>query len=853
MLPGSAYWIPPFVSGLMSASLALYVWQRRMVPAAKVLSGILWCATFWCLGYAVELQSATLAQQLLWSRVELLGSSGIGVFVLLLVLDYAGRRFPRRAIAALFVVPVLAQAAVWTDPSFHLYWRKVWLDTSGPVPMLGYVNGPAFWLDVVYSWSLCLAAASLLVWQIVHPGNRPRRQSAGFLFALMLPWATGIESVLDSTPVPHLDLTPCALAVTACVVSWELFLFRFHGIAPVAWQTVAQNMGDSLIVLTRDGWIVDLNRAAEKTLLLRREDVVGRAAAEAFAFYPELARVCTAAEGSVHELLVNGEEYETHVSPLRGRWTRQAGRFVVMRDITERNRAARELMAARRSAEAAAIAKSRFLANMSHEIRTPMHGILGLAELLAGSPIGDEPRDYARSIQTSARSLLAIINDVLDFSRIEAGRLELERVEFDLLELVDGIVGLVEPSASVKGIDLGVWYDPQAPLRVIGDPGRLRQVILNLAANAVKFTDEGTVQIVVRLLEPRDGRARIHFSVRDTGIGIPEDKTAQLFEEFTQADSSTARRYGGSGLGLAISERLVRMMGGTIGVTSQPGEGSTFAFDLPFASGPAEPPAPGLAGRQVLVLDRRENVRASITALCTRWGMRVREAREDEDWHALAQDGNRPDVAVAACGPLEHAPCHILAQAGVPTIGARTGHEHCAHLEPGSRSCVRSLRQPVRPSALYAALCAVFEDERDPGASELPAPPEPVRPLAGRCILLVEDNAINQRLGARLLERLGCRADIATDGRDAVRQSALRRYDAILMDFQMPEMSGPQAAVAIRRRGDRTPIIAMTASALDETRQECLRAGMNDYLSKPVESTAVRAMLEKWISAETGR
>jgi PAS domain S-box-containing protein len=558
--------------------------------------------------------------------------------------------------------------------------------------------------------------------------------------------------------------------------------------------------------------------------------------------------------------------------PLYDEAGRIVGTFGVSRDITEQKMAAVALRAAKEAAEAASRAKSIFLANMSHEIRTPLNAIIGIAELMLDAPLAQDQREYLTLVLESGESLLTIINDLLDFSKIEAGKFRLDHASFNLAESLGDTMKSLAIRAHHKGLELAYHLRPDVPIALVGDGPRLRQVVINLVGNAIKFTDQGEVVLDVSCQSAADHAVVLHFAVTDTGIGVPEDKRAAIFEAFEQADGSTTRRYGGTGLGLSIASRLVEMMGGQLQVESEVGRGSTFHFTAQFDLAEenvlaARPPCNTgiLHDLRVLVVDDNHTNRLILHELLQNWGMQptsvasAAEAiqvidaahRAGKPYRLVLTDANMPDTDGFALAErikrepqLEGTVIMMLSSGDRPTEMTR-----CDLL-----GIAAYLMKPVKQSELFDAVLVALgvTTLHDADAALAVERSVRIRPLR---ILLAEDSIVNQKLVVGLLRRQGHMVTIANHGKEALAIWSVRPFDMVLMDVQMPEMDGLETALAIRARekqlGRHTPIIAMTAYAMKGDRQRCLEAGMDCYIAKPIRAKQLFDTMEQALGLGT--
>ena len=647
-------------------------------------------------------------------------------------------------------------------------------------------------------------------------------------------------------------------------------------------QALIASVDEIVFEFDADGTYRNIWTTNEALLFRPKKELLGRSvtevlgAQEARPFLEILRRALQTGRGESVEysLTVQSQEewFLARVTPILSPDGASKTLCMTSRNITERKHAEAELRRAKEAAEAASQSKSEFLANMSHEIRTPMNGILGMTDLALETDLNPEQREYLAMVKTSAESLLGLLNDILDFSKIEAGKLDLEDYEFSLREGLGDTFKALGFRAQQKGLELAWRVAPDVPDHLLGDPGRLRQMIVNLVGNAIKFTEKGEVVMEVDREGASEKGVDLHFRVRDTGIGIPIEKQRMIFEAFTQADGSTTRKYGGTGLGLAITTRLVELMGGKIRVESEPELGSTFHFTLHFAIAKGDssvhqlPEPQMLQNSPVLVVDDNKTNRLILAEMLTQWGMRPeavdgadaalaslrRATAERRPFKLVITDLHMPDVdgctlferirAIRECSAL---PVFMLSSSAQGGESAR-----CRQIGISAY-----LTKPVRPSELLDAICSalVTSEQALPVASAARRSVPEQR--LGMKILLAEDNATNRVLATRLLEKHGHTVVPAENGRQAIEVLERQRVDAVLMDLQMPEMDGLEAIHAIRDKekttGGHLPIIALTAHAMKGDRERCLAAGADDYITKPIRTQELVAALDRVV--ETSR
>ena len=646
---------------------------------------------------------------------------------------------------------------------------------------------------------------------------------------------------------------------------------------------VAERTNNAVVITDADGLVKWVNAGFERLTGYAFSEVRGKKPGsllqgpETDATTVEIMRSgLKSGHGFTAELLnytKDGRHYwvDIEVQPLRDESGNLSGFMAIETDITGRKMAEEELRSAKEAAESASQAKSDFLAMMSHEIRTPMNGVIGMTGLLLETSLTARQREYAEIVRGSAHSLLSIINDILDFSKIEAGRMQIEPIPFDLQDAVKETLDILAAKAAAKSVELIAAIAPEQPRLLVGDAGRIRQILLNLIDNALKFTTSGHVAVRLNVKQTGPVKGQLHIEVEDTGIGIPVEKQRLLFDKFTQADNSTTRKYGGTGLGLAICKRLAHLMDGDVGVRSQPGQGSTFWVRLgvgmqtcaqPSTSGALHP-----ANFQVLTIQSNALQRVVVQELCAHWGVSCMaqpdleaaeqallrmSSRMDKRWVVLMDCPKQPENLPAQVGRLEN----LLSNKRLRILVAANSADRNEGGAKAPQLPLEWMAKPLLPDGLLEVLRNGMPATtvRPPAADTLAEPPSSIDESYACRVLVAEDNSTNQILARALLEKLGCHVHFAANGIEAVSMAESFSYDLILMDCQMPEMDGYEATAIIRAKQSpekNPPIVAFTADVLESDRVRCIQAGMDGHLSKPVSLASLKAVLARFVKPRT--
>ncbi|MFZ1397254.1 MAG: histidine kinase N-terminal 7TM domain-containing protein [Candidatus Promineifilaceae bacterium] len=846
------YAAPLTLTGLITLASTIYTFRQRHVPGVVDLFRLLLAITVWIFAYVGELSATSLEGKLLWAKVQYFGIAylpiGYSFFALKYIELFAKIKRPRLLKTTHYAIPLLTLMFTWTNEWHGLIWPEVTLVQEQQLSYLVLEHGTWFWVNIGFVYLVLAMSTFVLLRKIFTTPNQFRRQIGLIVVGSLCPWVGNLLYISGLNPFPHLDLTPFAFAITAVCFTLALFRYNFLDIVPIAREIVVEKLEEGVIVLDSQNRVLDVNATAVSLLQQEKNHIIGRPLAFNHPSWAPLAHALQESRPARLEIALDQTYYELSITLLENVDERTNGRLITLHNITRRKESELLLQKAKETAEAADQAKTHFLTNMSHEIRTPLNAVVGMAEMLRQTSLNANQNEMVDVIAESSNTLLLLINNILDFARLEAGNLHLKNQSFSLTDCLEASLEYVQQAANDKRIQLSYTIHPDTPTRLSGDPVRLRQVLVNLLENGIKFSEEGTVHTSVSHVQEK-GNILLQFVVRDSGIGIAATEINQLFLPFQQIDGSLTRSYGGNGLGLVICKRLVELMDGNIFLHSEVGQGTSVHFSVLLRPASEEdPPAvmlrqnnASLTGRRLLIIADDASQRRQVSKEARLAGLEVYVASSSQEasyWidHSLPFDAALLETAVWQADPA------ILAQlqnpethTPLPTILLGASEADLAEITAAEPNLFAgSLTQPITGSHLYDLLLNVLAVTNR--ASKTREPGETMAQQFPLAIMLVEDNQLNQRILKNMLNKLGYAADTAINGRIAVEMAQKQPYDIILMDIQMPEMDGIEATrhILANAQGKRPYIIAVTAHALAGDRESYLAVGMNQYLSKPV-------------------
>ncbi len=847
-----------FIFGMVcTQALLVYAWPRRNLKTVPIFIAGVSLVSLWCLLEALQLSSADLMV-----RTWLTNALYIPIpFALLLWFFFAVSfahyewAFRWRVVTAMTVLPTITMILSLTDPFHHLMFGEARFEMQDGV--LAYMRPYHFWFWVhtIYSYALFIAGSTIIIHYVIKNGPLYFRQGIVMIIGALLPFAANLIYLgFSGSMAVQVDPTPVALSLACAFFAWGIFKNKLLELIPIARSTLFEWTDDVVLIVDVHERIVDVNPSASKLLNWPAQNLVGKILDENCPHpFGELSTI-TSFPG---ELKFYGEEGEIHfkvfVKSIFNQKNERLGRLLTLHNITSIKQHEAALIRAKEVAENATRAKSDFLATMSHEIRTPMNAVLGFASLLLDTNLDSEQRSYSETIDLSGRSLLRLIDDILDYSKIEAGKVTIERHPIIIHSMVEEAMDSISEKAAQTGIELSYFIDINVPAVIEGDPARIQQILMNLLSNAIKFTHKGEISVHVdcESIPARFGdEFQLRFKVQDTGIGIPANRIEHIFDSFTQADSSTTRKYGGTGLGLTICKRLCERMGGAISVKSKVKEGSAFFFSVRVRD------IPELAylqkidqrfdGKRVLLISTNQTRRQWLATQCGLNGMSVVTGDTVHKALNLVRH-QRFDLVV-----LDHDSFSLDAFHLAKIIRSQRIVSPILLIAPlflpsfNEWYQTLTIKKPVKLEQFFDAMYKCIH-----GEFSLPSEPASIfeKGLAQRHplhILVAEDDQMNQELARLFFSRMGYSPDIVSNGSQAVEAVKRHKYDAIFMDLYMPEMDGLTATRSILGRSKPNPqIIAMTASVTEDDREKCKAAGMDGFISKPIQVEELAETLQR--------
>ncbi|GAB4274296.1 MAG: hypothetical protein Kow0080_22540 [Candidatus Promineifilaceae bacterium] len=863
--------IPLYIASGIALVLTFYGLRNRQKPTGRSFTLLMAAVFWWSFGYAQELSSQNYTTQLLWAKLQYVGIVLCPVAWVFITSRYASMdkwlRTKRPYYLLTLLTPITTLILVWTNEKHGLIWSQINVVSQGHFQLLDMSHGWFFWVHSAYSYGLIFIGTYLITRRYFQANAIYRLQTQSMLIAIFLPWISNLIYLSGLNPFPALDLTPFAFVLSGVIMAVNLFRYSFLKITPAAYDTIVQQLQDPVFVLDAKGLIIEVNGAGRALWPEDKTDVIGQSITK----IPVLANVLSENEKRPFpdEITIQKDgqtrHYELSIQPIRTHTTQDVGQIVVLHDITLHKEQTKALQKAKETAESAAKAKSQFLANISHEIRTPLNAVVGMGSLLAETELTGEQKELLDTVVRSSDQLLAIINNLLDYSQMESGALQLEKRPFSLRDCLNSSVAIITPEAIDKGLKITTRIPENLHDTYIGDAVRLRQILINLLQNAVKFTEEGSVTVEANY---HTESQQLQINVIDTGIGIPPEKQIQIFSSFGQIDDSMTRKHGGLGLGLAISSHLCQLMGGEITVKSEIGKGAHFSISIPIQQTQTETPhrfantQPSLRGKRILIIAPNTQDRRQIALEIRKAGTQTYVAGSIQEGLFWLKRPNAFDAAILDSTLVaseesftitqiqdalqkQHIPLIMLENSDAPYTGTQ--------LSSPSR-----LTAPITAAQVYNVLIGALTlneggNGKQPNATAVPPtkPKTKASTTASKAnmaakhplkILLVEDNIINQKVATKLLQNLSYQPDIANNGKEGLEKLNNSTYDVVLMDIQMPVMDGLEATAQIHKQfpPEKRPIIvALTAHAVEGDREYYLSQGMDAYLSKPIQVNAL--------------
>lgn len=871
--------IPNILAAIIMMSVAVYSFRNRKIPMAIPFGLMMICATWWSLIYALELLVNDINLKIFLVKSRFLGLGWMSGLWLMVAIQHGGKKrwLEKGRWLLLMIEPVIIVYFSMTSGKSKIFRYDFTPYVYGPITTIKFKNGPLFNYHMLYTYTLIISVVILLYFAYRKRNPIARMQTVFFSLGTMIHVLSDMLFQAGFTIVPNYNHTPALQFLSGSMMFLAVFRYRILNVAPITREMVMSSIDDIIFVVDNEGLIIDINRAAIEKFTLNPQECIGGNIAT---LCPAIYQLCKEDSGPTGvnkeiDIMIESKNYayEAVIQDVRYKDKWHMGKLIHLRDITQHKESLHNIKEMALKADEANRAKSEFLANMSHEIRTPISGIIGMIGLLFDTNLTAKQAQYLEVLRNSSDSLLALVNNILDLSKMEAGKLLIEKTDFDLRTLLEDTIEIISIRAFEKGLEIAGSIEPNIPTLLHGDSTRLRQILINLGSNAVKFSDNGEIILKVNLIRDYPDKVEVIFSITDQGIGIPADKIKNLFSPFVQLDGSTTRKYEGTGLGLAISKQLIELMDGRIGVNSIENKGSSFWFSLSLEKQKNVPDKLqedlNIKGLNVLLVDKSETRREYIGLLLEKWKCKHTEVAEakvaisilkqaavsGEPYQLILISKNLPDMDGIELGKIIKNDLAINRAVLIMIIALNKRGDTGYLSDAGFTSFIT---KPIRQARLRDCLKGIVGVTKNAASQNETGLSKDDLYLTGNNnrihVLLVEDNETIRFVVTSLLRKYGFITDEAHNGIEAIKKLKSRGYDIVLMDCQMPEMDGFETTMKIRSNeagvyNPCVPIIALTALAMKGDKEKCLNAGMDDYLVKPIQPMDLKTKLEKWVSA----